>query len=94
MAQFDYSFTWQGTSTGAVLLKAAPAILHTIVIGSTGAAATPIHFQNATSSGTVGNTVAQLSLPIPGTYTYDIICQNGLWMGGTSSTQDLTVTWA
>lgn len=93
MAQPDYSFTWQGTSTGNVQIKAGPTLLHTVTFGSTGAGATPVAFFNGTSSA-AATTVASFSLPTPNTYSYDVVCHNGLFFGNTSSTQDMTVTWA
>jgi hypothetical protein len=93
MAQAEYNFFWQGTSTGGVLLKSAPAILHTIVIGSTGVGVVYQLF-NATSSAAATASVASLVNPTPNTYMYDIVCPSGLFLGQTSSTADCTVTWA
>ena len=98
MAQFDYNYTNFGlatTSTGQVVIKSGPTFLHSINVTSSGTGA--FVFYNSTTSST-GTEVCRLGTIALGTthisYVFDAVCHNGLTRGHTTSTADVTVTWA
>lgn len=97
MSQPIYNYINLGTvttSTGAVLIRTGPGILHTVTIHGTSTTGSPIIFYDSTSSST-GLVIASVTLTgTVETLSYDIALDNGLLRGHTTSTADITVTWA
>lgn len=94
MPLIEYSFTNFGTantSTGTVVINARPTVLHTININSSGTGT--MTFYNATTSST-GAEIAVLTVGVPNVLEYDAVLSAGLTRGQTTSTADITVTWA
>ena len=93
MSQPDYNFTYLGTSTGGVAVRTGPTYLHTVTINTASTAASPTFtLHNATSSST--GQFALVSQGTAGTLLFDATLLAGLFISQTSSTGDVTVTWA
>lgn len=94
MSQLDFNFWQYGsttTSTGNIVLKSGPTVLHAININSSGTGT--IEFYNATSSGTAA-LVASVNAGTIVSHLYDIVLPTCLMRGQTTSTADITVSFA
>jgi hypothetical protein len=93
MATPEYNFTDIGnvsTSTGAILIKTGPTLLHAVNINSSGTGTFILYNDTASSTGTI---IGAYTVGVPRSHIYDIVCPNGLMRGNTTSTADVTVVW-
>lgn len=96
MAQALFNHTVYGTSTGAgpIIIRSGPGALGVVTINQIGSTASLVTILDATS--TAGTrTVANITPGALGSLAYFIPLINGLVLcSSTSSTAEITVTWA
>lgn len=94
MSQLDFNFWNYGgsaTSTAVTVLKLGPGVLHSINVNSSSVGA--ISFYNATSSSTA-TLIASINPGVPSYHLYDAVFNTALSRGETTSSGDITVTFA
>jgi uncharacterized phage infection (PIP) family protein YhgE len=94
MSQPWYNVTEFGsnaTSTGMIVIKTGPSFLHAVNVMTSGTGS--IAFHNATSSGQT-DTMLLLNPGVPNSYLIDAVFPVALARGNTTSTAEVTVTWA
>lgn len=94
MSQLDFNFFTYGgtaTSTGVIVLKLGPGVLHTINMQSTVAGS--VSFYNSTSS-SQATLIATVNGNTAKCHIYDLVFNTALSRGETTSSGDITVTFA
>jgi hypothetical protein len=90
-----YNFTRYGTSTGAggKLLRSGPGELGVVTVNQIGSTDSLVSIVDGTSTG--GTVIANITPSSLGSFAYGVTLVSGLMLASTSSsTAELTVTWA
>lgn len=78
------------TTTGVA--SAVPCVLHTVTVNTKAGAASAITiFDNASAAS--GTVIGIIDATVPGTYTYDVVCTNGVFLSYSAQTPDITVSF-